>query len=189
MISVPLLRPLRSRLFIFPLSMISVRPICPHLELSFLRRFRYCLRYTALTTSDKLPGFAFVRIPPMIVSVPSLRHFSTPPARSSVYFAKSTFASTFFYSCCTSTMASRTSRRHRTRGNTTTPPGTPPGVTAAQLERLLDGLSDARLAVALGPRLDILVADRLDDILCHASSSWLLASLAPLTSLPWLSAI
>jgi hypothetical protein len=38
-------------------------------------------------------------------------------------------------------------------------------VTDAQLERLMDGVSDERLARALGPRLDILVADRLDDIL------------------------
>jgi hypothetical protein len=84
-------------------------------------------------------------------------------------------------------MARRAGNWHRTRGNSTagaplatlasgsalvpppispTPASSPrPTVTDAQLERLLDGISDDRLAIALGPRLDIFFADRLDDIL------------------------
>jgi hypothetical protein len=89
--------------------LISVRPTCSHLEISFLRRLRYCLQYTALITLDKLPGFAFVRIPPMIVSVPSLRHFRHRRREAQSTLRSLPFASTFFYSCCTSTMASRTS--------------------------------------------------------------------------------
>jgi acetolactate synthase regulatory subunit len=47
----------------------------------------------------------------------------------------------------------------------TVDPSPYPNVTDAQLERLMDGVSDEHLARALGPRLGILFADRLDDIL------------------------
>jgi hypothetical protein len=86
-------------------------------------------------------------------------------------------------------MARRIDQRRRTRGNPSTPPRAPPvaslaaptavsailpppisptpassptpNVHDARLERLLDGVSDARLASALGPRLDLLFAERL----------------------------
>jgi hypothetical protein len=48
------------------------------------------------------------------------------------------------------------------------PPPSPtpaPATTDDQLERLMEGLSDARLARAIGPRLDLLFAERLDEIL------------------------